>query len=59
MELAETLAGLRVASAGAITLDGQDITSASVAARVAAGMAYMPADRSSTALVQALRSRII
>jgi simple sugar transport system ATP-binding protein len=50
MELAESLAGLRRPSAGSILLDGQDITGASVAARVAAGMAYMPADRSSTAL---------
>ena len=33
-------------------LDGVDVTHASVAARVRAGMAYMPADRSSTALVR-------
>ena len=36
------LPGLRRPSAGSILLDGQDISSASVAARVAAGMAYMP-----------------
>ncbi len=54
MELAESLAGLRRPSAGSILLDGQDILSASVAARVAAGMAYMPADRSSTALAPGL-----
>ncbi len=54
IELAETLAGLRRPRAGSIALDGRDITDASVAARVGAGMAYMPADRSSTALVRSL-----
>ena len=54
MELAEQLAGLRRPGAGSLALDGQDITGASVAARVAAGMAYMPADRSSTALAPGL-----
>ena len=53
-ELVETLAGLRRASAGSVALDGRDITHASVAARVRAGMAYIPADRSHTALVQAM-----
>ena len=52
IELVETLAGLRAASAGAIRLDGKDITSARVADRIAAGLAYMPADRASTALVR-------
>ena len=54
IELAQTLAGLRQPHAGAITLDGRDITSASVAARTRAGLAYMPADRASTALVRGL-----
>ena len=54
IELAETLAGLRRAQHGTIWLDGQDITHASVAARVRAGMAYMPADRASTALVRSM-----
>jgi simple sugar transport system ATP-binding protein len=54
LELAETLAGLRVAAQGTIRLDGRDITGASVAARTDAGLAYMPADRSSTALVRTL-----
>jgi general nucleoside transport system ATP-binding protein len=54
IELAETLAGLRRPRAGSITLDGRDITNASVAVRVTLGMAYMPADRSSTALVRNL-----
>jgi ABC-type uncharacterized transport system ATPase subunit len=51
IELAETLAGLRRARGGSIVLDGRDITHAPVAARVRAGMAYMPADRAHTALV--------
>ncbi len=53
-ELAETLAGLRRAPAGTIALDGRDVTNASVEARMRAGMAYMPADRSSTALVRSM-----
>jgi ABC-type uncharacterized transport system ATPase subunit len=52
IEFAETLAGLRRASAGRIVLDGRDITHAPVAARVRAGLAYIPADRASTALVR-------
>ena len=52
LELAETLAGLRRARAGRIVLAGRDITAASVAARVRAGLAYMPADRAHTALVR-------
>jgi simple sugar transport system ATP-binding protein len=54
IELAETLAGLRRARAGAIRLDGRDLTNAGVGARVRLGVAYMPADRSSTALVKSL-----
>jgi general nucleoside transport system ATP-binding protein len=54
IELAETLAGLRHPRAGAVMLDGRDITRAAVVARTRAGVAYMPADRSSTALVRTL-----
>lgn len=54
IELAETLAGLRRPQAGSIALDARDVANASVAARVTAGMAYMPADRSSTALVRGM-----
>jgi ABC-type uncharacterized transport system ATPase subunit len=54
IELAETLAGLRGAHGGSIALDGRDLTHAAVAARVDAGMAYMPADRASTALVRSM-----
>ena len=52
IELVETLAGLRAASAGVIRLDGKNITRARVADRIAVGLAYMPADRASTALVR-------
>ncbi len=54
IELAETLAGLRRARSGTIMLDGRDITQDSVADRVLAGMAYMPADRAGTALVRGM-----
>ena len=57
IELVETLAGLRRADAGSIALNGRDITRASVAGRTRAGMAYMPADRASTALVKSLPVR--
>jgi general nucleoside transport system ATP-binding protein len=52
IELVETLAGLRRPGSGRISLDGRDLTRRSVAGRVEDGMAYMPADRSSTALVK-------
>ena len=52
LELVETLAGLRRATGGSIALDGSDFTHASVAARMRAGIAYMPADRAHTALVR-------
>jgi ABC-type uncharacterized transport system ATPase subunit len=52
--LVETLAGLRRPTAGTILLEGRDITRAGVAARVRAGLAYIPADRSATSLIQAM-----
>lgn len=54
LELAETLAGLRSLESGAIALDGVDITDANAASRTRAGLAYMPADRSTTALVKSM-----
>jgi general nucleoside transport system ATP-binding protein len=54
LELVEILAGLRPASGGSIRLDGREVTRASVAERVGAGLAYMPADRSQTALVKSM-----
>jgi general nucleoside transport system ATP-binding protein len=54
IELVETLAGLRRSDGGSIALDGRDITRMSVASRTRSGMAYMPSDRASTALVKSL-----
>ena len=44
-ELAETLVGLRPVQRGTITFRAQDVTSASVARRIAAGIGYCPEDR--------------
>ena len=52
--LVEAIAGLRRPSAGRILVGGRDVTRASVAARVRAGLAYIPADRGSTSLVGAM-----
>src|SRR4029078_701306 len=52
IELAEALTGLRRATNRSMLLGAVDVPHARVAARVRAGMAYMPADRSSTALVR-------
>jgi ABC-type uncharacterized transport system ATPase subunit len=57
IELVETLAGLRRADGGSIALDGRDVTRMSVASRTRSGLAYMPADRASTALVKSLPIR--
>jgi simple sugar transport system ATP-binding protein len=54
LELVDAIAGLNRARAGTLLLDGKDITHASVAVRVAAGMAYMPADRGHRALVRGM-----
>lgn len=54
LELAETLAGLRRLESGQVSLDGSDITHAMPASRTKAGLAYMPADRSMTALVKSM-----
>ena len=54
LELVETLAGLRPATSGSIHVDGRELARASVAGRVDAGLAYMPADRSQTALVKSM-----
>ena len=53
-ELADAIAGIRPVIGGAIRLAGEDISSAGVAARVAAGLSYIPADRLHTSLVPAL-----
>jgi general nucleoside transport system ATP-binding protein len=54
LELVETLAGLRPATSGSIHVDGRELARASVAGRVDAGLAYMPADRGQTALVKSM-----
>jgi simple sugar transport system ATP-binding protein len=53
-ELADALAGMLRPSSGRITLDGRDITRDGARARLAAGIAYIPADRAGTSLVQAM-----
>ena len=50
-ELARVLAGLIAPSGGSIWLDGHDITRASPAARIRAGLAHIPGDRQRTALL--------
>jgi ABC-type uncharacterized transport system ATPase subunit len=53
-ELCDTLAGLSPAVSGTITLDGADVTSWSSSRRLTAGLAYIPADRGGTSLVQSM-----
>jgi general nucleoside transport system ATP-binding protein len=50
-DLVELIAGIKSATSGRISLAGRDISSASVSARLAAGVAYIPVDRSTTSLV--------
>ena len=53
-ELAETLAGSRPSGPGRIRLAGRDVTAAGARERLAAGLAYIPVDRSGTSLVPAM-----
>jgi simple sugar transport system ATP-binding protein len=53
-ELCDTLAGLTPAASGTVTLDGVEATAWSSSRRLAAGLAYIPADRSGTSLVQSM-----
>jgi ABC-type uncharacterized transport system ATPase subunit len=48
--LVEALVGLRAAQRGAVRVRGQDVTAMPVAARRAAGLAYVPEDRQRTGL---------
>jgi simple sugar transport system ATP-binding protein len=50
-ELCEALMGLRPAAAGRVTLDGRDITRATSAERLRAGLAYVPEDRQEDGLI--------
>ncbi len=53
-ELVDAIAGLKPATNGRISLAGRDITSTNVRGRLEAGIAYIPADRASTSLVQGM-----
>jgi ABC-type uncharacterized transport system ATPase subunit len=50
-ELCEALMGLRPTAAGQVTLDGADLTHASPAQRLRAGLAYVPEDRQEDGLI--------
>jgi simple sugar transport system ATP-binding protein len=50
-ELCEALMGLRPTAAGQVTLDGVDLTHATPAQRLRAGLAYVPEDRQEDGLV--------
>ena len=53
-EFTDAIAGLRRISAGHIRLAGRDLTRAGVAARIHAGLAYIPSDRAGTSLVPSM-----
>jgi simple sugar transport system ATP-binding protein len=53
-ELADALAGIIAPSHGRILLDGVDVTRGNARSRLAAGIAYIPADRAGTSLVQGM-----
>jgi simple sugar transport system ATP-binding protein len=53
-ELCDTLSGLAAPRSGSISLDGTDVTGWRSNARLAAGLAYIPADRGGTSLVQSM-----
>jgi general nucleoside transport system ATP-binding protein len=50
-ELCEALMGLRPVAAGRVTLNGRDLTRATPRARLRAGVAYVPEDRTEDGLV--------
>ena len=50
-ELADAIAGLMPCASGSITLNGQDITRATVRERIKEGIAYIPEDRHNVGLV--------
>jgi ABC-type uncharacterized transport system ATPase subunit len=52
-ELAETVAGLRHATAGDISIAGRNLKGASVGARLAAGLAYIPEERNRDGIIGA------
>ena len=50
-DLVDVIAGLKTPDQGSIMLNGRDISGAGVRARLAAGISYIPVDRTSTSLV--------
>ncbi len=50
-ELAELIAGLRPVTSGRVLLDEEEVTKASIKARIRAGISYIPEDRLHTGLV--------
>ncbi len=56
-ELAEAIVGLARIAAGRIHLAGEDVTTATIARRIALGLAHIPEDRHRTALVEKLSIR--
>ncbi len=50
-ELCEALMGLRPVASGHVSLDGQDLTHATPARRLRAGLAYVPEDRQEDGLI--------
>ena len=56
-ELAEAIVGLMKSASGRIVLAGEDVTTASIARRIALGLAHIPEDRHRTALVEPLPIR--
>jgi simple sugar transport system ATP-binding protein len=53
-ELAEVVAGLRAVRSGSVELGDADITHASTAERISAGLAYVPEDRLGTGMVSSM-----
>ncbi len=52
-ELAETVAGLRRATGGSVLIGGHDVTHTSVAARLRAGLSYIPEERNRDGVIGA------
>ena len=50
-ELARVIVGIERPTSGSVFVDGEDVTAGGVAARRAAGLAHVPADRATTGLV--------